>query len=107
MKKLGAEILRCEICKTPLIQDIFWVIERHEKQISTWPCKQCGKLFTLEYKVETDSYEINKSCSCPLQITQETLGQSVAIWKTKRFTYCDNCFKEAYGNIAFASLGED
>lgn len=106
--KEGEEV-KCALCGDKLTRDIdrFWTILKWEKLIPTLECPKCGKTYTVEEIPELDRYEIKKDCTCTLELTREALEAARPKWVKTVYAYCDTCFKEAFGNILFAHLGED
>lgn len=102
----GDLVRKCSVCEKEITEDIFWTIFRWEKKTPTFECPKCGKKFTVEEKVDRETYEIKKECKCPLELTKTVLEDSVVQWKRTFYCYCENCFKEAFGNILFLHLSD-
>lgn len=99
--------MKCEICKKVIKGDIFWTIFRYEKEIKAFPCEKCGKLIRIDFDPESDLFEIQKGCKCTTRLSAEALRPFSPRWKKKGYSFCDECFKKAYGKIMFINLGED
>ncbi len=102
----GNEI-KCIQCKKIISGDRFWVIKRFEKQIPTFECPHCQTSYTLVRDIAKERITINKSCSCPLTITQIAIEKAIIKWGSKNYTYCEECFSKVFSNIVWTELGED
>lgn len=101
------DIAKCTICDEDITDDVFWTIERYEKNIPLYPCPNCGKPIRIEFFPTLERFRITKPCSCTVDVSSEALEPHVPRWKRRRYVYCDECFKKAHGNILYELLGED
>lgn len=97
----------CFLCGKEKMGSPMWIITRMEEFIPTLECETCGQIISLEKDVAREKIKISKKCSCPLTLSLVQIADCNPEWKNTKYFYCDDCFKQAYGNILFAHLGDN
>lgn len=86
----------CSSCGIELEDNEFWQVTRYIKKLAKIPCKKCGGNIEIAFNPAREAWNINKACTCPLELTELGLDsiRNYSPWEKKYYYYCSKCFEE-------------